>query len=118
MKGKNEMADVTKKRFLEMLECVDDPVIEIRDRHHFRRSVFRSDVLLIFSGSFDAALERMMGKDIAPSFVIAPRRGIVLGSCRGTRYGMGDDGRERVERKSAKYERWLDGLQYVDGLEE
>ncbi len=105
--GGDMMSDVTKRRFFEMLDCVDDPVIEVRDRGRFGQVCFYSDVLLIFSGSFNAALENMRSKGFAPLLMVsAPRTGIVLGSCRGTMFGMGDDG-GRTKLKAAKYKRWL-----------
>ncbi len=100
------MGDVTRARFHEMLECVEDPSVDYLDRH-FRGCVFYSDVLLGYSnGSLDAR-ERIRLKGIAPCWVW-PSNKFLLSTCRGTRLGMGEDGRARVERKVAKYKRWLE----------
>jgi len=113
--GRLVMGDVTKKEFLEMLECVDDPVVEIRDRAKYgRHGVYCSDVLLLFSGSVDAGLERMRARGIAPSIAVSSARtGVVLGSCRGNRYGMGDGGRKRIDDKAVKYVRWLGDWEFA-----
>lgn len=98
------MGDITRKRLYEMLECVKDPVIGKRARNS--RTMFYCDVTLAFSDNQSEAADRMRAKGFAP-LVNWPQGEIILGTCRGYKYGMGDDGDARLDRKVGKYRRWL-----------
>lgn len=100
------MADVTKKRFYAMLECGEDPEIGSGERGKSGRCIW-SDVFLRFSTSKWVVLDRMKEKGIAPLIAIEPFM-LVLGTCRGQQHGMGVHGRYRLDRKVAKYSRWLE----------
>lgn len=101
------MGDVTRRRFWEMLGCVEDPVIGNRSRDVKYPVVTKADILLVCSNSLHVALDCMRAKDICPYYTISSPHYIVLGVVHGYRYGMGALPMARLEKRTAKYERWL-----------
>jgi hypothetical protein len=104
------MADITKKRFFEILDCVEDPTIDTRELAVFWRETVYCDVVLYYSNSFHDALQCMRIKGFAPKVTLDPSSPIILAGVRFSKYRdkyRDPDGDKRLEKKKAKYERWL-----------
>lgn len=109
------MADTTKKRFFEILGCVEDPKIDTRELPVFWRATVYADVLLRYNNegkNYNKAMECMRGKGFAPKLTI-PEHTIILAGVRFNKY-TDPAGDKRLQKKKAKYGRWLEQYQIQD----